>query len=234
MKMFEFGMKKSPAPSVSDNPYLNASRAWNSHVGSVLSSRQSWQIIGILALLIALAAVGGVVYIGSQSKFIPYVVEVDKLGQARAVVAADAARPVDNRVIGSIVRAFISDARMVTPDVALQRAAVYRVYAALSGSDAATVKMNEWLNSDNNPFQRAAKEMVSVQISSAIPQSAESWQVDWVETVRDRQGAAKGSVRFRALLSVYVSPPDKNTSEDQVQKNPFGIFVRDFSWAQQN
>ena len=71
-----------------ENPYLNARRAWNEHVGDVVSARRAWQAAGFVSLLIALAAVGGVVYIGSQSKFVPYVIEVDKLGEAVAVQPA--------------------------------------------------------------------------------------------------------------------------------------------------
>ena len=55
----------------SENPYLAARRTWNDHVGGVVSSRQTWQVIGILSLLIALAGVGGIIHIGSQSKFVP-------------------------------------------------------------------------------------------------------------------------------------------------------------------
>ena len=57
--------------SETENPYLAARRTWNEHVGAVVSQRQTWQVIGILSLLIALAGVGGVIHIGSQSKFIP-------------------------------------------------------------------------------------------------------------------------------------------------------------------
>jgi len=32
------------------NPYLTARRTWNEHVGSVISQRQTWQVIGILAI----------------------------------------------------------------------------------------------------------------------------------------------------------------------------------------
>ncbi|MBR4737437.1 MAG: conjugal transfer protein TrbF, partial [Rhodocyclaceae bacterium] len=39
----------------SDNPYTTARRTWNDHVGGVMVQRRNWQIIGILALLIALA-----------------------------------------------------------------------------------------------------------------------------------------------------------------------------------
>ncbi len=63
MKFFN---KKTPAAEnpATPNPYLNARRDWNDHVGSVVSSRQTWQIIGILSLLIALAGVGGMIQIG--------------------------------------------------------------------------------------------------------------------------------------------------------------------------
>ena len=83
----------------SENPYLAARRTWNDHVGGVVSQRQTWQVIGILSLLIALAGVGGIIHIGSQSKFVPYVVQVDRLGQAVAVAPADRAAPADARVI---------------------------------------------------------------------------------------------------------------------------------------
>ena len=89
------------------NPYLNARRAWNDHVGDVVAARRAWQAVGFLSLLIALAAVGGVAYIGSQSKFVPYVIEVDKLGQAVAVQSGQRANPDNERVIHAYVAAFI-------------------------------------------------------------------------------------------------------------------------------
>src|SRR5689334_17908495 len=61
-------------PPTDENPYLAARRTWNEHVGGIVSSLQTWQTIGILALLVALAAVGGMIRIGSQSKFVPYIV----------------------------------------------------------------------------------------------------------------------------------------------------------------
>ena len=38
---------------------------------------------------------------------------------------------------------------------------------------------------------------------------------------------------MRALLNVYVVPPNHKTSEEQLRKNPLGIFIRDFSWSKQ-
>lgn len=226
--------QQSRAQGQVENPYLNARRNWNEHVGSVVSSRQTWQVIGILALLIALAAVGGVIHIGSQSKFIPYVVEVDRHGQALAAGPVQAAAKADPRIIHASVAEFISDARLVTADVALQRRAVFRVYAKLSPNDPSTPKMNEWLNGnpDASPFRRATREIVNIEISSVIPQSPDTWQVDWVETTRDRQGAVKGTpVTMRALVTVYTAEPTSQTTDEQLRMNPMGIYVRDFSWS---
>lgn len=222
--------------SESENPYLTARRTWNDHTASVAAARNMWQLLGILALMIALAGVGGMIYIGGQSKFVPYVVEVDKLGQAVAVAPAERGAVADPRVVHASVASFITDLRMVTPDVALQRRAVFRAYAMLATNEPATIKANEWLNgtAESSPFARAATEMVSIEIVSVIPQTADTWQVEWVETTRDRQGVVKNPpFRMRALVTVYIVPPTPQTTEDQVRNNPLGIFVRDFSWSKQ-
>ena len=219
-----------------ENPYLAARRTWNDRTSSIVSSRNMWQLLGILSLMIALAGVGGIIYIGSQSRFVPYVVEVDKLGQAAAVAPAQLAAAVDPRVVHAAVASFISDLRLVTPDVALQRKAVFRLYSMLSASDPATAKSNEWLNGteDSSPFKRAVTETVSIEILSVIPQTPDTWQVDWMESVRDRQGIIKDKpFRMRALVTVYTVPATPQTTEEQVRNNPLGIYVRDFSWSKQ-
>jgi len=220
---------------VKDNPFFNARRFLNDREKMFLSSRFGWMVMGILSLIIAMGAVAGSLYIAQQSKFVPYVVQVDKLGQAVAVSRADRAGKVDSRVVHATLASWITDARMVTPDVALQREAIFRVYAHLNTNDAATMKMNSWLNGtpESTPFQRAAKVTVTTEIISCIAQTAETWQVDWVEIIHDRQGSLIGRDRMRALVTVYAVPPTADTSEDQIRKNPLGIYVRDFNWAKQ-
>lgn len=223
-------------PGETENPYLAARRTWNDQSAANAASRQMFQLLGILSLLVALAGVGGIVYIGSQSKFIPYVVEVDRIGQREAVAPADRASPVDQRVVRAAVSDWLSSIRLVTPDIALQRKAVFKVYSMLAPSDAATAKANEWLNgtADSSPFKRAARETVSVEITSVMPQTPDTWQVDWVEIVRDRQGVKKSEPqRMRALVTVYVVPATPDTTEEDMRNNPLGVHVRDFSWSKQ-
>jgi type IV secretory pathway TrbF-like protein len=222
--------------SENENPYLSARRTWNDLFAASAASRQMWQLMGLLSMLTTLAGVGGMIYIGSQSKFVPYVVQVDKLGQAVAAAPAVRAAAADPSVVRASVAAWIGDVRVVTPDVALQRKAVFRVYSMLAPNDPATAKANEWLNGTENssPFKRAAKETVSVEIDTVLAQTPDTWQIDWVETARDRQGVLKGQPqRWRALVTVYTVPATPDTTEQQMRDNPLGIYVRDFSWSKQ-
>jgi type IV secretion system protein VirB5 len=135
-----------------------------------------------------------------------------------------------------MLAAWVADARTVTPDIALQRKAIFRVYAMLAPNDPATAKMTEALNGNEhvNPFKRAEKETVNVEVETPLQQTAETWQVDWTETTRDRQGAmTRTAQRWRALITIYTAEPSSDTTEAQMRDNPFGVHVRDFTWAKQ-
>ncbi len=218
------------------NPYLSARRTWNDLMQAQVASRRSWELIAILCLLIALASVGGIAYVGSQSKFIPFLYHVDSQGHALAIGPVEMASPADPRVLATTIGEFIANARLVTVDAALQRKAVYQVYAMLSEQDPATSKMNQWMNGteDSNPFTRAEKETVTVDISTVLPQTADTWEVTWLESVWDRKGEVKTQpVSMRALVTVYRAEPSTTVTEDELRRNPLSVYVRDFSWSKQ-
>ncbi|MGJ0637195.1 conjugal transfer protein TrbF [Xenorhabdus bovienii] len=222
--------------SITENPYLNARRAWNGHVSGVLSGVLTWKIVGILGLMIGLAGVGGVIKIGSQSKFVPLVFQQDSSGNTISVTRADR---IPDAVIDdyrTAASAFIENIRLVTADMQLQRKAVLQTYAYLSAKDPSTIKANEYLNSSKeaNPFNRAAKELVSVEIKSVLPVSDESWQVDWEETVRSRDGSPKGKpYKMRAIINLYQNQSTSDDAEAEILRNPHFIFIRDFNWSKQ-
>ena len=219
----------------SPNPYLNARREWNNQVDRAFSRGHVFQLICVACLLVALAAVAGIIYFASQTKFVPYVIEVDKLGEAVAVGPAQLAGPADARVVRASLAAFIASARIVTPDVDVQRRAVFSVFAMLKTKDPAITKMNEFLNGtrETSPFIRAEKITVNADINSVMPISQSSWQVDWQETTRDRDGGLVGKpVHMRAVLEIYILPPSTNARESDIQRNPLGIFVHDYNWQE--
>lgn len=222
-------------PSQSENPYLAARRSWNDHVARLVAARTMWQAVGLLSLMIAVAAVGGVIHLASQSQLVPYVVEVDTAGNVRAVQRAVEMAPATQPVIEAQLEKFVTLSRRVTTDIGLQRSAIFGVYAMLTPDDPATGKMTEFLSGheERTPFARAQRETVNTEVTSILRQTEETWQVDWVETVYER-GSGKRKERFsmRALVQVFTISP-RHMTEEALRNNPLGIYVRDFSWNRQ-
>ena len=87
----------SPA-GAAENPYLSARREWNERYGDYIARARNWRRAAFAALAVSLVLAIGVAWQAAQSKVVPYVVEVDKLGDAVAVGRADRAAPADSRV----------------------------------------------------------------------------------------------------------------------------------------
>jgi type IV secretion system protein VirB5 len=217
-----------------DNPYLNAKRAWNVHTAGLMKSLQVWQLVGLGSLLVTLAAVGGLISIGSQSKFIPLVFQQDASGNTLSVTRADRVAEASIDDYRSAAAHFIENIRMVSADVDLQKKAVFQVYAYLNPNDAALNKAQEFYNDKqhSNPFDRAAYEIVSVDIRSVLQESDNTWQVDWVETIRNRDGTLKEKPSvMKAMITMYRDNIFRDIASESILKNPHLIFVRDFNWS---
>jgi len=232
------GLKKRSVKAVqsNDNPYLNARRTWNGHVAGLMSAIQIWQVVGITSLMISLASVGGMIYIGSQSKFIPLVFQQDSGGNTVSITRAEKIPDAKIDDYRTAVGQFIEHIRLVTADADLQRKAVLQTYAFLNAQDPAALKANEYLNGNKevNPFNRAANETVSIELRSVLPQSKESWQVDWLETVRSRDGTQKAKpTLMRAIISIYQNEPTSETTDIEALRNPHFLYIRDFNWSKQ-
>ena len=128
---------------------------------------------------------------------------------------------------------FISNARLVTPDQDLQRKAIFSVFGMLKTKNPATLKMNEYMNGtpETSPFFRASRMTVNTEVSTVLPVTERTWSVDWTETTRDRDGGMLGKpVMMRATLEIYLDPPSSEARQAEIQRNPLGIYVRDFNW----
>lgn len=232
--VFSKPSRRKDAPT---SPFLDARNAFAAVSGANVASAHVWQAIALIGLLGWIGTTAFAFYQSQRSTMVPYVVALDRLGTPLAVGAAQWAGNVPQEALQSALAAWVADARLVTPDSFLQRKAVYNVYAYIGPNDPALQRINEFYGRGGegaDPFGRAARESVEIEINTALPLTADTWQVDWTETVRDRQaGRAAISNRMRATLQVYVTSHGRNTTEEQMRRNPFGIYIKDFSWAKQ-
>lgn len=228
------GMTVAPANAATPvnrelNPYVEARREWNERYGDYIHQAQHWRMMAILSGLVSLVCVIGICYIGSRSKVVPYIVEVDKIGDAVAVGRADRVPTVDARVIKAYLARFVVDWRSVTIDSQAQKSAVDRVYSMVPRGSVAVSKMSDYFRA-NNPFSAAAKGTVAAAVTNVLPISEKTWQVEWEEVRRDTRGLVLNTVRMKASVLVGVTPP---TSESQVLLNPLGVYITDLNWSQQ-
>lgn len=210
------------------DPYLDARREWNERYGSYIARANNWRLIAFGIMAICLIESVGLVILGTQNKLAPYVVAVDKLGYPVPVARADEMGRTDERVVKALLARFVADVRGVVSDGVAQRQMIDRVYSMLSNGTRALTVVSEFYKADP-PFSRAATSGVSIEVSSAIPVTDRTWQVEREEITRSTSGGIINRLRWKASITVAISAP---TSERQIRVNPVGVFVTDLNWSQ--
>ena len=207
-------------------PYQRAAQLWDDRIGSARVQAKNWRLafFGCLALSGGLA--GGLVWQSARGHITPWVVEVDKLGEARAVAPAEASyQPSDPQIAWHLAR-FIENVRTIPADPIVLRQDWLRAY------DFATEKGAQALNDyarNNDPFTQVGKIQVAVDVSSVIRASPSSFRVAWIER-RYQDGSLVETSRWSSIFSVVHQAP---RTADDLRKNPLGIFVDALNWSKE-
>ena len=214
---------RTPQP---ETPYQRAGQLWDERIGSARVQARNWRLMAFGTLTLTCAMSGALVWQSLQSRVTPYVVEVDRLGEARAVTEAEAGyKPTDPQITWHLAK-FIENVRGVSLDPVLMR----RDW--LSAYDFATERGARFLDDyarAANPFARIGERTVSVQLTSVVRASERSFQVKWTETAHER-GSEAGSSHWTGILTIVTKPP---VSADTLRRNPLGIYVDAIDWSRE-
>ena len=207
-------------------PYQRAAQLWDDRIGSARAQARNWRLMAFGGLALSTGLSGGLLWQSMQSRVTPYVVEVDRLGEARAVAPADRDyRPTDPQM-ASHLRRFITHVRSLSLDPVLMRQNWLAAYDFVTARGAKF--LNEYAR-DADPFGEVGARTVSVQVTSVVRASDRSFQVKWTESAYDR-GSLAGTSRWTAILSVVTRPP---ASAETLRKNPLGLYVDAIDWSQE-
>jgi type IV secretion system protein VirB5 len=213
----------SPEPVT---PYQRAAQVWDDRIGSARVQARNWRLafFGCLALSGGLA--GGLVWQSARGTITPWVVEVDRLGQAQAIAPADAGfRPTDPQIAFHLAR-FIEQVRSIPADPVVLRQDWLRAY------DFTTERGGRMLSDyarSNDPFARVGKVQIAVDVSSVIRASDDSFRVAWTER-RYQDSALVENSRWSAILTTTIQPP---RSAEALRRNPLGLFVDAINWSKE-
>ena len=214
---------RTPLP---ETPFQRAGQLWDERIGSARVQARNWRLMafGCLGLTCALSA--GLLWQGLQSRVVPYVVEVDRLGEARAVAAPPAGAPPPQTPDGGVRCPGGSAVRAISLDPVLMRADWLSAYDFTTRRGA--VFLGDYARAAD-PFGHVGTRTISVQITSVVRASDKSFQVKWIETVFER-GSEVGVSHWTAILTLVTAPP---TTADRLRKNPLGIYVDAIDWSRE-
>jgi len=214
---------RTPEP---ETPFQRAGQVWDDRIGSARVQARNWRLMAFGTLGMAGVMASALVWQSLQSRVVPYVVEVDQLGEARAVNEADVgSTPSDPQIAWHLAR-FIECVRGVSLDPVLMR----RDW--LSAYDFASQRGARFLDGyarEADPFANLGQHSVSVQVTSVVRASDQSFQVKWIETAYER-GAKAGTSHWTAILTILTRPP---RSADVLRRNPLGIYVDAIDWSRE-
>ena len=213
-----------------DTPYKRASKEWDDRIGSAVVQAKNWRLATFATLLfVALPSVGGMIYLGAQPKMVPHIVEIGGDGGAtyrgESGKSWEKFKPSDPSIKYHLQR-FIQDTRLISSDAGVIKQNWLDAFKLVSPKGANTLSA---FVQKNDPFIRASKERVSVDILSMVRVSEESWQVDWKESQWGVMGEPTGESYWRGIYKVVLQQP---ATEKQLASNPIGLFIDEFNVAQ--
>jgi type IV secretion system protein VirB5 len=207
-------------------PYQKAAQAWDERIGSARVQAKNWRLMAFGSLALSMGLAVGMAWQSMQSRVTPYVVEVDRLGEVRAVAPAiETYQPTDAQIAWHLGR-FIASVRGVSVDPVLVRRNWLDAYDF--ATDRAAVFLNDYART-NDPFAAIGTRSVSVQVTSVVRASDSSFQVKWTEQVYERGSLAR-TERWTAILTTVIQPP---RSAEVLRKNPLGLYVNAIAWSRE-
>ena len=214
---------KTPQP---ETPYQKAAQVWDERIGSARVQARNWRTMAFGSLILSAGFAVALVYQSARGTVVPWVVQVDNLGQAQAIAPATADfRPTDPQVAWHLAR-FIEQTRSIPADPIIVRQNWLRAYEWTTDRGAAA--LNDYARA-NDPFTKVGKQQIAVEVSSVIRASPDSFRVALTER-HFENGQLSTTQRWTAILTIVIQPP---RDAERIKVNPLGIYVNAINWSRE-
>src|SRR5260221_5512654 len=165
-------------PVVAATPYQRAEQLWDERIGSARVQAANWRLMAFGCLLIAVLALGDDIRGHLRSTVTPYVVQVDRVGQAQAVAPATTDYQPNDPQIAYFLARFVERVRGLSVDPIVVRQSWLDAY------DQITSRAKPVLDAyaqGADPFGKIGHRAVSVEVTSVVRASHRSFRVPLVD-----------------------------------------------------
>lgn len=214
---------KTPQP---ETPYQKAAQVWDERIGSARVQARNWRYIAFGGLFLSAGFAAALVWQSARGTITPWVVEIDRHGEARAVESAIAGyQPTDPQIAFHLAR-FVEQVRGLPSDPIILRQNWLRAYDFTT--DRGAISLNDYAR-DNDPFTRVGQQQISIEVSSVIRASPDSFRIAWTERHYEGGHLAR-SERWTAILGIAVQQP---RDAERLRANPLGIYINSINWSRE-
>ena len=214
---------RTPEP---ETPYQKAAQVWDDRIGSARVQAKNWRLMAFGSLFLSAGLAFGLVWRSATGTIVPWVVQIDRLGEAQAIGPAVADyRPADPQIAWHLAR-FIEQVRSIPADAVIVRQNWLRAYEYTT--DRGALALNDHARA-NDPFAKVGKRQIAVEVSSVIRASPDSFRVAWFERGYEN-GQLAGIERWTAILTIAVQQP---RDAERLKQNPLGIYVNAINWSKE-
>lgn len=211
-----------------NNPYLQSRALWLDIYGNAEERYKKSGKLNFQLLILVGICIFGIIYIGSQSKYIPYVVQMQN-GQVIYTGAASSSNfdTMKPTLAKYFIQNFVKSARAVSVDGYIEKNNQKKAYALTQR--AATTEMDNFFK-NRDPYLVVKKRTISINVNYVNQLPNHAFQVGWTEISRDSQsGQTLYQKQFVGEFDFKWNTPSQN--EFILQNNPFGFYVTNISWT---
>jgi len=209
-----------------ETPYMRARQVWDGRIGSAVVQAKNWRLAFFGSLILSGAMAAGWYWQSARGTVVPWVVQVDHLGDVQAMGPATGDFKPSDPIIARDLANFIKDVRGLSSDPSVLRQNWLDAYRYLT--DKGKLALNDYAR-NNDPFSKIGKEQVAVEVTSVIRASDRSFRIEWIER-HYTDGALASSARWSAIVTVVIQPPHDKTN---LNLNPLGIYIDAINWSKE-
>lgn len=214
---------RTPQP---ETPFQKAGQLWDERIGSARVQARNWRMMAFGSLLVSAGLASALIWQSARGTVTPWVVQIDKLGQAQAIAPAIADyKPTDPQIAFHLAH-FIEDVRSIPADAVILRQQWLRAYDFTTDRGASA--LNDFART-HDPFANLGKTQIAVDISSVIRASPDSFRISWTQR-RYENGQLAATERWTAILSIILQTPH---DPERLRKNPLGVYVTAIHWSKE-
>jgi type IV secretion system protein TrbF len=209
--------------------WLQARLEFEGIYANLAIGKRNWQLVAFGLVLVLVIETIGYVRLSLSARVTPYIVEVDKLGLARALGPVEPLRRTDARLVIAQIAEFVRDVRTVVPSDVAEREVMARAYAFVDQGGAAFLNAY-FTDPKNNPRVLAQTMTRTAEVTAVLPSSSgwRGWRVQWVETEYPVDGGMPVAHPWEAYVDVRLSPP---VTTETIERNPLGVYVTSITWT---